>query len=374
MENHIILVLSAFIISTVCGFIIIPYIINFCIRKKLYDIPNARKIHKNVIPRLGGICFLPCTLIAFIFGISMLDYLTGRQQFTVGTWSVMFLISLSLIYIIGIVDDIVGVRPRTKFAVQIIAASLLPVSGLYINNFYGMFGIYEVPFWIGAPLTVFALVFIDNAMNLIDGIDGLSGGLALLSLTGFLLCFIHEGIYTYAILIAGLMGVLTAYLYFNIWGKAEKGHKIFMGDSGSLTLGFILGFLLIKFAMHNPNVMPYRNNSLLITYTLLIVPCFDVVRVIITRLKNHYPIFKADKNHIHHKLMRAGMTQHQALVTILILAVTFVVINTAMRPELRSDLVVLIDIIVYTAFQLVTDVFVRRREHGMQHEADCISK
>lgn len=374
MENHIILVLSAFIISTVCGFIIIPYIINFCIRKKLYDIPNARKIHKNVIPRLGGICFLPCTLIAFIFGISMLDYLTGRQQFTVGTWSVMFLISLSLIYIIGIVDDIVGVRPRTKFAIQIIAASLLPISGLYINNFYGMFGIYEVPFWIGAPLTVFALVFIDNAMNLIDGIDGLSGGLALLSLTGFLLCFIHEGIYTYAILIAGLMGVLTAYLYFNIWGKAEKGHKIFMGDSGSLTLGFILGFLLIKFAMHNPNVMPYRNNSLLITYTLLIVPCFDVVRVIITRLKNHYPIFKADKNHIHHKLMRAGMTQHQALVTILLLAVAFVVINTAMRPELRSDLVVLIDIIVYAAFQLVTDVFVRRREHGMQHEADCISK
>lgn len=374
MENHIILVLSAFIISTVCGFIIIPYIINFCIKKKIYDIPNARKVHKNAIPRLGGICFLPCTLIAFIFGISMLDHLTGRQQLTVGTWSVMFLISLSLIYIIGIVDDIVGVRPRTKFAVQIIAASLLPVSGLYINNFYGMFGIYEVPFWIGAPLTVFALVFIDNAMNLIDGIDGLSGGLALLSLTGFLLCFIHEGIYTYAILIAGLMGVLTAYLYFNIWGKAEKGHKIFMGDSGSLTLGFILGFLLIKFAMHNPNVMPYRNNSLLITYTLLIVPCFDVVRVIITRLKNHYPIFKADKNHIHHKLMRAGMTQHQALVTILLLAVAFVVINTAMRPELRSDLVVLIDIIVYTAFQLVTDVFVRRREHGMQHEADCISK
>ena len=134
MENHIILVLSAFIISTVCGFIIIPYIINFCIRKKLYDIPNARKIHQNVIPRLGGICFLPCTLIAFIFGISILDHLTGRQQLTVGTWSVMFLISLSLIYIIGIVDDIVGVRPRTKFSVQIIAAALLPISGLYINN------------------------------------------------------------------------------------------------------------------------------------------------------------------------------------------------------------------------------------------------
>lgn len=365
MENSIILILSAFVISTACGFIIIPHIVNFCIKKNLYDIPNARKVHKNAIPRLGGICFLPCTLIAFIFGIAILNQLTGQRQITIGTWSVMFLISLSLIYIIGIVDDIVGVRPRTKFAVQIIAASLLPLSGLYINNMYGMFGIHELPFWVGAPLTVFVLVFIDNAMNLIDGIDGLSGGLALLSLTGFLLCFMHEGIYTYAILIAGLMGVLTAYLFFNIWGKPEKGHKIFMGDSGSLTLGFILGFLLIKFAMHNPNVMPYHNNSLLITYTLLIVPCFDVVRVIITRLKNRHPIFKADKNHIHHKLMRAGMSQHQALVTILLLAATFIVLNKALRPVMKSDLIVLTDILVYTGFQLVTDIFIRKNERRL---------
>jgi len=292
MENSIILILSAFVISTACGFIIIPHIVNFCIKKNLYDIPNARKVHKNAIPRLGGICFLPCTLIAFIFGIAILNQLTGQRQITIGTWSVMFLISLSLIYIIGIVDDIVGVRPRTKFAVQIIAASLLPLSGLY-------------------------------------------------------------------------MGVLTAYLFFNIWGKPEKGHKIFMGDSGSLTLGFILGFLLIKFAMHNPNVMPYRNNSLLITYTLLIVPCFDVVRVIITRLKNRHPIFKADKNHIHHKLMRAGMSQHQALVTILLLAATFIVLNKALRPVMKSDLIVLTDILVYTGFQLVTDIFIRKNERRL---------
>ena len=130
MENSIILILSAFVISTACGFIIIPHIVNFCVKKNLYDVPNARKLHKNAIPRLGGICFLPCTLIAFIFGIAILNQLTGQRQITIGTWSVMFLISLSLIYIIGIVDDIVGVRPRTKFAVQIIAASLLPLSGL----------------------------------------------------------------------------------------------------------------------------------------------------------------------------------------------------------------------------------------------------
>ena len=117
--------------------------------------------------------------------------------------------------------------------------------------------------------------------------------------------------------------------------------------------------------MHNPNVMPYRNNSLLITYTLLIVPCFDVVRVIITRLKNRHPIFKADKNHIHHKLMRAGMSQHQALVTILLLAATFVVLNKALRPIMKSDIIVLTDILVYTVFQLVTDIFIRKNERRL---------
>lgn len=361
MDNYTILILAAFIVSTICGFVLIPQIANFCIKKKLYDIPNSRKIHKNAIPRLGGICFLPSTLVAFVFGISMLTHITGHEQITIGRWSAMFLISLSMIYIVGIVDDIVGLKPKAKFMTQIVAASLLPISGLYINNLYGIFGIHEIPFYIGAPLTVFILVFVDNAMNLIDGIDGLSAGLALLSLTGFLLCFSREGIYTYAILIAGLMGVLSSYMYFNVWGNAEKGHKIFMGDSGSLTIGFILGFLLIKFAMHNPNVMPYRNYSLLTSYTLLIVPCFDVVRVILTRLRNHKHIFQADKNHIHHKLLRAGMTQHQALTTILCLALLFVALNHMLYPAIKSTMVLVADIIVYTVFQLITDVFIRRK-------------
>ena len=371
-------ILSVFFLCVFFAGIVIPQILLIAFRRRLFDEPDERKIHQCVVPRLGGMAFKPVVFFSFVLLLAV-NVSTGHDELLkeIGAEALPLayaFCAIIMLYLVGIADDLIGVRYRAKFFIQIVCGIMLVAGGVELSDLHGMLFIHSMPSWISIPLTVFVTVFIINAINLIDGIDGLSGGLALLSLTGFLLCFIHEGIYTYAILIAGLMGVLTAYLYFNIWGKAEKGHKIFMGDSGSLTLGFILGFLLIKFAMHNPNVMPYRNNSLLITYTLLIVPCFDVVRVIITRLKNHYPIFKADKNHIHHKLMRAGMTQHQALVTILLLAVAFVVINTAMRPELRSDLVVLIDIIVYTAFQLVTDVFVRRREHGMQHEADCISK
>jgi UDP-GlcNAc:undecaprenyl-phosphate GlcNAc-1-phosphate transferase len=165
------------------------------------------------------------------------------------------LISLLIIYSTGIVDDLIGLDAKVKFATQIIAACILPFCGLYINNLYGLFGIHAIPYYIGFPLTILTIVFIDNAMNLIDGIDGLSASLSIIALAGFAYCFIHNGLIVYAILIAGLIGILVTYLYFNIWGDPNKNRKIFMGDSGSLTLGFILGFLFVKALRNDPRVM-----------------------------------------------------------------------------------------------------------------------
>ncbi len=357
MTHHIILTFVAFVISALCGFVMIPQIMNFCKSKNLYDIPNARKVHKNAVPRLGGISFMPSMLLAFFLAISVMDQITGTNQVTVSTWTCCFFISLLLIYGVGIVDDLIGLDAKTKFVVQIIAASLLPVSGLYINNLYGFLGIHEIPFWMGAPLTVFMIVFIDNAINLIDGIDGLAGGLSFLALSGFLYCFINEGMFTYSILISGLMGVVLSYLYFNIWGDPEKNRKIFMGDSGSLTLGFILGFLFVKYAMYNPCVMPYHKDGLMISLTMLTVPMFDVVRVVIMRLRHRRPLFQADKNHIHHKLMRAGLNQHQALICILILAVSFTLINTLLTIicNMGMTYTILIDIVIFFIFNYMVN-------------------
>lgn len=363
MDRYLLFIILAFVASVVFGLVLMPMIMKFCMKRNLYDLPNGRKVHQNAVPRLGGLAFIPCMLLAFVIAMVVLGNVTGHySQITIGLWSGTFLVSLFTIYTVGIIDDVVGLSPKVKFIAQILSASLLPVSGLYINNLYGFCGIHDVPFIVGAPLTVFVIVFIDNAMNLIDGIDGLAGGLSLLSLLGFLACFAREGVWTYCVLIAGLMGVLVAYLYFNIFGKAERGTKIFMGDSGSLTLGFILGFLVIKFAMNNTNVMPFRNDSLLISYTLLIVPCFDVVRVIITRLRDGQPLFKADKRHIHHKLLQCGMTQHTALVTILSLALAFALLNFVLYPGMNATSVVVADIIVYTAFHLILDLVISKRK------------
>ncbi len=359
MED-LLLPLLAFILSTVCGFVMIPQILNFCKSKGLYDYPNARKVHKNAIPRLGGTSFLPSMLIATLIGVAVMSCDICGHKVTINAWALTFAIGLIIVYSTGFIDDVVGLTPRTKFVVQIIAASMLPLSGLYINDLYGIFGINAIPHYAGMVLTAFVVVFIMNAMNLIDGIDGLSGSLSLIALSGFFYCFHREGILVYCILIAGLAGVIVAFLYFNLFGDASKGRKIFMGDSGSLTLGYILATLLVKFSMDNPLVMPYRRSSMLIALSLLLVPVFDVARVIIVRTLHHKPIFAADKNHIHHKLMRAGLTQHQALLAIIVLAVFFIALNIVLYDTVPTTAILILDVVIYMAFQYATDYFIRR--------------
>ena len=341
--------LGAFLLSLVCGLMFTPVILNYCKQKKLYDLPNERKVHNNAIPRLGGISFLPSMLTAFA-AILLFAPVIERHTLLVNIWSAVFLIGLLIIYITGIIDDLIGLNAQTKFIMQIVAACLLPFAGLYINNLYGLFGIYEIPNYVGIPLTVFIIVFIDNAINLIDGIDGLAAGLSLIALGGFLIYFVYYGvfIYTYCLLVAGMIGALIAFSYFNLFGKSERNTKIFMGDSGALSLGFTLGFLAVKCMSDNTAIWPMRHEAIILPVTLLFVPTVDVVRVTFYRLRHHKPLFDADKNHLHHKLMRTGMTQHQVLIAILALAVGYIVINGLLfMLSVQSTYIVIIDILLF---------------------------
>lgn len=354
MLEYTIAIIGAFFLSSICGFLFIPALLNFCKKKNLYDMPSQRKVHKCLVPRLGGISFMPSMLLSFFIVTIIMGIQSVDAKITISTWTLGLLISLLIIYSTGIVDDLIGLDAKVKFATQIIAACILPFCGLYINNLYGLFGIHEIPYYIGFPLTVLTIVFIDNAMNLIDGIDGLSASLSIVALGGFMYCFVHNGLYVYGVLIAGLIGILSTYLYYNIWGDPNKNRKIFMGDSGSLTLGFILGFLFVKALKNEPHIMPFSPDRIVLAYSLLIVPTFDVARVIIHRIKAHQPIFDADKSHIHHKMMAAGLTQHQALVGILLLELAFVGINVMVFDVLNYNITIMFicDVVLYTLFHV----------------------
>ncbi|WP_231495053.1 sugar transferase [Prevotella sp. P6B1] len=311
-------------------------------------------------------------MLSFIVLITFF-YINGEDPIPVNIWNASFLIGIAIIYAVGIVDDLTGLKASSKFAAQIAVACLLPLSGLYVNNLYGLFGIYEIPYIIGAPLTVLLIVYIDNAINLIDGIDGLASGLSLFAFTGFLAYFVYYDVFmqTYSIIICGMIGALIAFMFFNLFGKAKNNTKIFMGDSGSLTLGFSLGFLTIKCAMDNTAIWPTRPEAIMIPISLLFVSCADVVRVTLYRLRHHYPIFDADKNHIHHKLMRAGMSQHQALVSILLLAAFFAILNYMLHGTLTQTWILFIDSVIYCIINMCINQYINSMY--LKRAFDCVT-
>lgn len=353
MLTEILPIIGAFILSMTCGAFFIPSVLKFCKKKKLYDIPTLRKVHSAPIPRLGGITFIPSMMISAVAVLLIIATNNIQDKISLSMWSVGFIVSLSIIYSVGIVDDLIGLNAKVKFVAQILAASIMPICGLQINNLYGLFGIYEIPSSIGIPLTIFTFVFIDNALNLIDGIDGLATSLSIIALLGFFYCFIPYNLIAYEVMIAGLVGVLTVYLYYNMWGKVEKGTKIFMGDSGSLTLGFFLAFLFVKAIAVNPNIMPMSPKRVLIAYSLLIIPTFDVVGVVLHRIRNRKPIFDADKSHIHHKFLAMGYNQHYTLFFIILLTLTFVGTNVILgNMNIGLTGILLIDIALYTMLHI----------------------
>ena len=194
--TSIILIIIGVIISILFSSFIIPRILVVAFRKRLFDVPDERKVHQGIVPRLGGLSFAPSILFTLSFTTG-LRYLIGdgipEEMLCFIIPEFYFLVcGLTLLFLTGIKDDLVGLRYRSKFVMQILAAIMVPLSGLWINNLYGIFGIHELTPWLGVPLTVFLIVFICNAINLIDGIDGLASGLSCVSLAILGCLYVHN--------------------------------------------------------------------------------------------------------------------------------------------------------------------------------------
>ena len=340
----------AFLTSVFFAGIIIPQILLIAFRKKLFDVPDARKIHTSAVPRLGGIAFNLVTIFSvfFVFGINIMGS-NGIFMEQISTDALQFCFgfcALMLIYIVGIADDLIGVRYKAKFVVQTLAALFIVVSGLYINNFHGLFGLHEVNPFFGGFITVIAIVFITNAINLIDGVDGLASGLCIVAFAYYGVMFFCLGMFVYSLIAFAVLGTVIQFYYYNVFGKAEKQKKIFMGDTGSLTLGIFLCFLSLKLNQV-PDSHSFVSNAFVMAFAPLIVPCFDVIRVYIHRLRKHRSPFLPDKNHIHHKIMRCGVSQRVTMVSIIVFAVFIALANFELANVLNINVLVAGDLVFY---------------------------
>lgn len=304
-------------LGMLCSFLLtfytIPTVVKISRRKNLMDEPGSRSSHLRKIPNLGGISmFYSLAVCASIFAFELFDL-----------YKFLFASLVILLYI-GVMDDIVVMRAYKKLFAQIIVTSLMVIgSDVRIRSFFGLFGVYELNYFFSVAISIFTFIVLVNAFNLIDGIDGLAGGYSILCSAMFGISYYRLGEYNYPLVVLSgvIIGCVIGFLYFNL--SNYRNNKIFMGDTGSMILGFLLAFTAICFIdifidKELPEVPRYYLQSApAIAMAILILPIIDTLNVFIIRICNGKSPFVADKNHIHHSLLKLGLTHRRSTVYIL---------------------------------------------------------
>jgi len=283
-----------YVMAFVLTLIFIPPVIFMVKRFKLFDRPNARKEHSVPTPTFGGISIFTGMMVSLLFWFKFYNHPS----------IITFFLSMILLFGVGIMDDLKDLAARYKLVIEAGVATLLAVSGIRITSFGGLFGINELHIIAQYIITVVAIVGITNAFNLIDGIDGLAGGLGFMSLVTLGIFLTISKDLNYAMIAFALAGALLGFLYFNF-----NPARIFMGDTGSLMLGFIIAVLCVQLmkvnAIHPSPVVP---NIYVFTLGIVMIPVFDTLRVFGTRIWKGRSPFSADKTHIHHLITNKGFT------------------------------------------------------------------
>jgi len=301
--------LIAFFVSFCISLVLTPKLRDWAIRKKIVDTPSDRKIHTAPIPRVGGVAIL-LSMIPPLLGLAFWDNAI-TLEFRNDLPLLQALIGGSVIIAtIGIIDDIFGIRALAKLAGQIAAACVVYASGLHI-------GAISVPFfspfilgWMSFPVTLFWVVLVINAINLIDGLDGLAGSVVALAALALFLMGLKEGNLLSCLLLITMLGGLLGFLRYNL-----NPASVFLGDTGSMFLGFLLALASVHSAQKS-----YTLFSIVGAFLALALPIFDLAMAVIRRFLSGEPVFQADQHHVHHLLLRRGLTQRQSMKTLFLAA------------------------------------------------------
>ena len=296
-------ILLTFLWALLVSVYAVPSIIHIAHSKNLLDQPNHRTVHESLTPRLGGIAiFTGFASSITIFG----NIEDGVQQLLAGSF---------IIFFVGVKDDLVNVSVFKKFFLQLLATSIVVfMTDLRITNFQGLFGIYELGPNISYPLTFVIIIGLTNAINLIDGLDGLAGSIVVTIALSFGTYFFIYGNSSFSFVAFALAGAVIGFLRFNLF-KAT----IFMGDTGSLVCGFIISIMAIYFVE-----MKSISSAPAVAIGILIIPIFDTLRVFILRMFKGVSPFHPDKNHIHHKLLSFGFSQLSVVFILVALNIMFI--------------------------------------------------
>jgi UDP-GlcNAc:undecaprenyl-phosphate GlcNAc-1-phosphate transferase len=325
------LILFCFLTAFIISYISIPAIVKVSKGLNLYEKTKKRGSHIGSIPTLGGIAIFAGVVISG--AIFLPDSIMEQYRYV--------LAALVILFFTGVKDDLLVLDPKKKFIIQLLVSFIVILLGdIRITSFHGFLGIEDIPYLVSVPFTAFVFIVVTNGFNLIDGIDGLASGIAILVTLAFGTLFIVAGEYEYAFEPIILAGSLIAFFIFNVFSKENK---IFLGDTGSLTIGFIISVIAINFlecdrievASHPVVSVPA------LTIGILIVPLFDTLRVFVLRIFGGESPFHADRKHIHHRLLDLGFSHLKS--SLIIIGVNLLIVGVAfLLRDLRGSLVVII--------------------------------
>lgn len=360
--NDLLIIALSLVLSMTAGLIYIPGIVIISKCKNLYDEAGGRKPHKGNIPRTAGLTFFPAFILSFFVSMAVAELIGLWPEETLPEYVLqvgMLLAGLSLLYMMGFVDDLIGVSWKRKFLVQFLAALMPVIAGMGITDLDGLFGLKAINPWIGGALTVFAVMLIINAYNLIDGIDGLCSSLSFFATFVLGAWFFTHGMPVYALASASIAGITAVYFYYN---TTHTQFRTFMGDTGSTNLAYIIAFLALAFYDELMQGLPRTTdmNPLAILLGLTSLPLLDTARVFAVRLSQGHSPFNPDKRHLHHKLLELGLTHLQCTLICIVLQGLCFVLNYMMR-DINVNIVVAVDLAFMLLYTGVINVSVRRR-------------
>ena len=285
--------LLSFIVAAMAVFVVHPSLVKIAHLKSIVDNPDARKLNKVPVPVLGGVG----VFFGIMFSLSVAGYYVEGMNI-----QFELIIAMLIMLYTGVGDDILQLSPRLRFALQIFVVCLMMfLGGIYIDDFHGLWGIGRLPWYIAVTLTIFSCVGIINSINLIDGVDGLCSGYGVFASLAFAFCFMRMGDVSYAILAFAVAGAIFPFMLHNMFGER---YKMFLGDGGSLVLGFICSLYVMRVIQSGNEVVSESTISL--TLAVLAIPVFDTLRVMTARIIAKRSPFSPDKTHLHHMFIRLG--------------------------------------------------------------------
>ncbi|GAB3947979.1 MraY family glycosyltransferase [Spirosoma harenae] len=337
----------------------IPVIIKISELKSLMEKPGERRSHSTPTPTFGGIAIFAGLLIAYFLWPSIDQTEIYRTNLSIA--------GMTILFFIGIKDDLVGIDPAKKILFQVLAAMVLIFFGdLRVNYLYGILGFHHVADAVGILLTCFIFIALTNAINLIDGIDGLAGGIATIASGTFGGWFLLTNHFTMACLAFTLTGALLGFLRFNF----SKTSKIFMGNTGSLIIGFMLAFFAVRFVSLNAS---YRYeptaffNAPIIAIVILIIPIFDTLRVFLVRILAGRSPFSADRNHMHHILLDNGLSHIGATAVLCGVSLCNTVMFLLLHRNISNTLSLVIIGCLFGVYMLVSFILKMRVKYVSTH-------